>query len=47
MGLGTPIAAFAAIPAQASVNTSQRTTPAYSQPFLYAGDSNWYDPRMH
>jgi hypothetical protein len=42
MGLGLVIAAFSAIPAQASVNPSQCTTPEYSQPFLYAGDSNWY-----
>jgi hypothetical protein len=42
LGLGMLIAAFAAMPAQASVNTSQCTTPEYSQPFLYAGDSNWY-----
>jgi hypothetical protein len=42
MGLGVLIAAFSAIPAQASVNLSQCTTPEYSQPFLYAGDSNWY-----
>jgi hypothetical protein len=47
IGLGTPIAAFAAISAQASIDTSQRTTPAHSQPFLYAGDSHCHDPRMH
>jgi hypothetical protein len=38
------IAAFSAIPAQASVNTAQCTAPEYSQPFLYAGDSNLYTP---
>jgi hypothetical protein len=37
-------AAIAAIPAQASVNTSQCSEPVYSQSFLYAGDSNWYTP---
>jgi hypothetical protein len=42
LGLGMLIAAFTAIPAQASPNLSQCTTPEYSQPFLYAGDSNWY-----
>jgi hypothetical protein len=42
LGLGMLIAALTAIPAQASVNLSQCTTPEYSQPFLYAGDSNWY-----
>ena len=47
LGLGMLIAALSAIPAQASVNLSQCTTPEYSQPFLYAGDSNWYAPRMH
>jgi hypothetical protein len=43
-GLGMLIAAFAAIPAQASVDTSQCSEPEYSQPFLYAGDSNLYTP---
>jgi hypothetical protein len=42
LGLGTLIALFAAIPAQASVNTSQCSANEYSQPFRYAGDSNWY-----
>jgi hypothetical protein len=42
LGLGVLIAALTAIPAQASVDLSQCATPEYSQPFLYAGDSNWY-----
>jgi hypothetical protein len=42
LGLGMFIAAVTAIPAQASVDLSQCTTPEYSQPFVYAGDSNWY-----
>jgi hypothetical protein len=42
LGLGMLIAAFAAVPAQASVNTEQCTAPEYSQPFLYAGDLNLY-----
>jgi hypothetical protein len=41
-GLGLLIASAGTIPAQAAVNVSQCTTPEYSQPFLYAGDSNWY-----
>jgi hypothetical protein len=40
--LATLAAAFAAGPAQASVNTSQCSAPQYSQPFSYAGDNNWY-----
>jgi hypothetical protein len=44
LAVGMLLAAIAAIPAQASVNTAQCTTPEYSQPFLYAGDSNWYAP---
>jgi hypothetical protein len=42
LGLGMLIAAFAAAPAQASVNTSQCSEPVLTQPFLSAGDSNWY-----
>jgi hypothetical protein len=41
-GLGLLVATAGTIPAQASVSLSQCTTPEYSQPFLYAGDSNWY-----
>src|SRR5690348_13236569 len=44
LALGMLITALAAIPAQASVNTSQCSEPALSQPFLYVGDSNWYTP---
>src|SRR5438876_610747 len=44
LGLGMLIAVFAAIPAQASVNTSQCATPEYSKTFLYAGDGNLYTP---
>lgn len=43
--LGTLLAAFAAVPAQAAttaVDTSMCSTPAFSQPFLSIGDSNWY-----
>jgi hypothetical protein len=45
LALGGLIAAFAAVPAQAattSVDTSMCSNPLLSQPFLYAGDSNWY-----
>jgi hypothetical protein len=43
--LGALLAAFAAVPAQAAttaVDTSMCSTPAFSQPFLSIGDSNWY-----
>ena len=42
VSLGMIIAAIVAVPAQASVNTSQCSEPAYVQPFLYANDSHWY-----
>ena len=42
LGLGVVISAFAAIPAQASVDTSQCSESPLSQPFLYAGDSHFY-----
>jgi len=44
LGLGILIAAFAAAPAQASINTSQCTSETFSQPFSYTGDDNWYTP---
>jgi hypothetical protein len=40
--LGMLIAVFVAVPAQASVDTSQCSQPEYVQPFLYANDSNLY-----
>jgi hypothetical protein len=42
--MGMLLAAFAAVPAQAatSVDTSMCSNPLFSQPFLSAGDSNWY-----
>jgi hypothetical protein len=43
--LGGLIAAFAAVPAQAattSLDTSMCSNPLLAQPFLYAGDNNWY-----
>jgi len=46
--LGTLFAAVAAVPAQAAtvntstLDTSWCSTPAFSQPFLSARDSNWY-----
>jgi len=45
LALGSVVAAFAAVPAQAattSVDTSTCTNPLLVQPFLSAGDSNWY-----
>ncbi len=45
LGLGLLTAAVGAVapPATlAAVNTSQCGTPEYSQPFVYAGDDNWY-----
>jgi hypothetical protein len=37
------LAAFAAAPSQAAVpDASTCSTQAFSQPFLSAGDSNWY-----
>jgi len=42
LSLGVLICAFIAVPAQASVNTSQCLEQEFSQPFLYAKDSNYY-----
>jgi hypothetical protein len=44
LGLASLIAAFAAIPAQASKNTSicESEEVSFSQPFLNVKDSNWY-----
>jgi hypothetical protein len=45
LGLGALATMLLAIPAQAettSVDTSICSTPEFSQPFLYAGDSNFY-----
>jgi hypothetical protein len=42
LGLASLVAAFAAVPAQAAVDTSACETPEYSQPFVNAHDSNWY-----
>jgi len=42
LGLALLILASVAVPAQASVNTAQCSQPEYVQPFLAAGDSNWY-----
>ena len=42
LGLSLLILAYAAVPAQASLNTAQCSQPEYVQPFLAAGDSNWY-----
>ncbi|HWG08944.1 MAG TPA: hypothetical protein VN672_08040 [Solirubrobacteraceae bacterium] len=36
------LAAIAAIPAQAAVDTSGCETPEYTQPFQFAKDQNWY-----
>jgi hypothetical protein len=44
--LGAAIAALAAVPAQAAagtLDTSMCSNPLLSQPFLYAGDSNFYN----
>jgi hypothetical protein len=42
LGLGALLLAVAPVAAQASVNTSQCPKNEYSQPFLSAGDSNYY-----
>jgi hypothetical protein len=42
VALGLLACTFWAVPAQASVNTAQCEQQQYSQPFLYAKDSNWY-----
>jgi hypothetical protein len=42
LGLGALLALSLVGPAQASVDTSQCMPPEFSQPFLYANDSNWY-----
>lgn len=42
VAVGTLIAMFTAIPAQASVDTSQCAENNLTQPFLSAGDLNWY-----
>jgi Neuraminidase (sialidase) len=42
LGLVSLVAAFAAIPAQAAVDTSSCETPEFAQPFRYVNDSNWY-----